>query len=63
MKCYREGGCGPYEMLSCFECPASKPEYDKRRYANEAARELGERLAEARRVINIARRNNEHTYH
>ena len=26
-KCYRSGGCGPYEMYSCSECPASKPEY------------------------------------
>lgn len=27
MSCYRNGGCGPYEMLPCNECPASKPEY------------------------------------
>lgn len=27
MKCYRNGGCGPYESRSCYECPASKPEY------------------------------------
>lgn len=27
MSCYRDGGCGPYEMCSCSECPASKPEY------------------------------------
>lgn len=27
MTCYRSGGCGPYEMRSCSECPASKPEY------------------------------------
>lgn len=27
MACYRSGGCGPYEMYSCSECPASKPEY------------------------------------
>lgn len=26
-KCYRSGGCGPYENRSCNECPASKPEY------------------------------------
>ena len=25
--CYRKGGCGPYEMYSCSECPASKREY------------------------------------
>lgn len=25
--CYRKGGCGPYEMRSCNECPASKPSY------------------------------------
>lgn len=30
MTCYRSGGCGPYEMRSCNECPASKPEYRKR---------------------------------
>lgn len=30
MTCYRRGGCGPYEMRSCYECPASKPEYAKR---------------------------------
>ena len=27
MACYRKGGCGQYEMLSCDECPASKKEY------------------------------------
>lgn len=27
MACYREGGCGPYEMYSCGECPASKRSY------------------------------------
>lgn len=27
MKCYRNGGCGPYEMYSCSECPCSKQEY------------------------------------
>lgn len=27
MKCYRNGGCGPYEQLSCSECPASKVNY------------------------------------
>ena len=26
MKCYRSGGCGPYEMYSCSECPYSKPQ-------------------------------------
>jgi len=30
MACYRDGGCGPYEMLSCNECPASKPSYLER---------------------------------
>ena len=29
MTCYRNGGCGPYEMRPCNECPASKPEYLK----------------------------------
>lgn len=27
MKCYKNGGCGVYEMYSCSECPASKPIY------------------------------------
>lgn len=27
MTCYKSGGCGVYEMYSCSECPASKPEY------------------------------------
>lgn len=30
MECYRSGGCGPYEMYSCSECPASRPEYVNR---------------------------------
>ncbi len=30
MACYRYGGCGPYEMRLCSECPASKPEYVER---------------------------------
>lgn len=28
MACYRDD-CGPYEMFSCSECPASKPDYRK----------------------------------
>lgn len=31
MQCYRSGGCGPYEMRSCGECPASKESYLRRR--------------------------------
>lgn len=31
MSCYKDGGCGIYEMYSCSECPASKPEYLKRK--------------------------------
>ena len=31
MSCYKDGGCGIYEMYSCYECPASKPEYLKRK--------------------------------
>lgn len=34
MQCYRSGGCGPYEMYSCSECPASKPEYLTRNNTN-----------------------------
>ena len=30
MSCYKSGGCGVYEMYSCSECPASKPEYLER---------------------------------
>ena len=26
MKCYRPGGCGPYEQTPCNECPYSKPQ-------------------------------------
>ena len=29
MACYRNGGCGPYEMLPCSEFPASKQTYRK----------------------------------
>ena len=39
MACYRDGGCGPYEMRSCNDCPASRPEYAKRRPAADAAAE------------------------
>ena len=56
MKCYREGGCGPYGGLPCFCCPASSQEYDKRKYANEAARALGEKLAACRAKVNMAKR-------
>lgn len=35
MKCYRDGGCGPYENRSCSECPASKPEYAHRNEEHE----------------------------
>lgn len=31
MSCYKDGGCGVYEMYSCHECPASKPEYLKKK--------------------------------
>ena len=44
MKCYRNGGCGPYEMYSCSECPASKSEYvnrdDKRMEFNKKDLEM-----------------------
>ncbi len=35
MKCYRNGGCGPYEMYSCHECPCSKKEYLLKRLKEE----------------------------
>ena len=38
MACYRKGGCGPYEMYSCSECPCSKKEY----LLNKIAKELDE---------------------
>jgi len=54
MSCYKTGGCGIYEMRSCNECPASKPEYltrDRLKETNEhrirhiwTARELAEAL-------------------
>lgn len=34
MTCFRKGGCGPYEMFSCSECPASKESYLERYYKN-----------------------------
>lgn len=30
MPCYKSSGCGAYEMRSCRECPASKPDYLER---------------------------------
>ena len=54
MKCYRDGDCGPYEMYSCADCPASKPEYaarDKKvltngdRIRSMTDEELAEKLA------------------
>ena len=39
MKCYRNGSCGPYEMLSCNECPASKLDYE---YVNSKIKAKGE---------------------
>ena len=35
MQCYRDGGCGPYEGLSCTECKASKPDYKQRKMAKQ----------------------------
>ena len=38
MTCYRNGGCGPYEMLACNECPASKPEYaEENKFVTDSA--------------------------
>lgn len=33
-RCYRSGGCGPYENRSCNECPASRPDYAERMKVN-----------------------------
>lgn len=38
MTCYRNGGCGPFEMYSCNVCPASKPEYLQREQPKPKAR-------------------------
>jgi len=36
VSCYKSGGCGPYEMYSCNNCPASKPSYlDNNRKVNK----------------------------
>lgn len=40
MTCYRNGGCGPYEMYSCNVCPASKPEYLQREQPKPKTREV-----------------------
>lgn len=49
MSCYRRGGCGPYENRSCYECPASKPEYLTRETTRlptaEEYREAAEKVA------------------
>ena len=39
MTCYRKGGCGPYEMYSCNDCPASKESYLKRSCENCGSKE------------------------
>lgn len=39
MACYKSGGCGVYEMYSCSECPASKPEYANKHF--EEAKKTG----------------------
>lgn len=38
MACYRNGGCSPYEVRPCNECPASKPEYLNRSNAVKSKR-------------------------
>lgn len=50
MKCYRNGGCGPYEQLSCGECPASKPEYNSGENDGKTKHDKP-RLAEALGVV------------
>lgn len=45
MKCYRNGGCGPYEMYSCSECPCSKEEYLLRKIKKEID-EQAQRMAQ-----------------
>ena len=41
MTCYKSGGCGVYEMYSCYECPASKPEYlNKNKKYNDVIKNL-----------------------
>ena len=49
MPCYRNGGCGPYEMYSCSECPASKKSYLDRDETKTGAFDLV--AAIARRVV------------
>jgi len=47
MTCYRKGGCGPYEMLPCNECPASKPKYAKADTSAQTAADM----EDARRAL------------
>ncbi len=35
MSCYKTGGCGVYEHLSCNECPAGKPSYLEKHLARK----------------------------
>lgn len=62
MACYRNsvtGGCGPYEMLSCSDCPASKPAYAERKFANEKAQDLYDKLAAFHARIDQIKENRE----
>lgn len=46
MKCYRDGGCGVYEMYSCSECPHSKPPKVKAIPLAHIARQLLDKLTD-----------------
>lgn len=59
MACYREGGCGPYEMLSCSECPASRPAYAEKKFASEKAQALYDKLTAGRAFANRYREEKE----
>ena len=51
MTCYRKGGCGPYEMRPCNECPASRPDYAKRYDTPETSARNALDVEEARRAL------------
>lgn len=56
MKCYRDGGCGPYEYLSCSECPASKQSYQEH---NMSDNELVTKLREYGRTDRVGKMGEE----
>ena len=57
MTCYKTGSCGVYEMRSCADCPASKPEYLNRNKDEKIYKEfkkLGYTDEEAKKLTELS---------